>query len=67
MHASIVDRDPKLNSRECEHASESAVAIRPKSSFWRASTRPQRCDRKNFFVAKLCDSESVHTAFSRHD
>jgi len=37
---SIVHRDPKVNSRDCKHVSESPIAIRSKSSFWRASARP---------------------------
>jgi hypothetical protein len=63
---SIVHRDPKVNSRDGKHVSESAVAIRPESSFWRASARLQRRDDENFFIAKPCDSESVRTAFSRN-
>jgi hypothetical protein len=63
VDASVVDRDPKPDRRDDKRASESAIAIRPKSSVWRASARLQRCDQENFFVAKRCDSESVRAAF----
>jgi hypothetical protein len=52
-----------LTVRDGKRASESVIAIRPKSSFRRASARLQRGNHKNFFVAKPCDSESVRTAF----
>jgi hypothetical protein len=52
------------HDRNC--APESVDAIRPKNRFWRAPMRRQRCDHENFFIAKNCDSESMPTAFSRH-
>jgi hypothetical protein len=63
VDVSIVSRDPKPHRRDGKRASESPIAIRPKSSFWRASARLERCDHENFFVAKPCDSESVRTSF----
>jgi hypothetical protein len=63
MDASIVCREPKPDRRDGKRASESPIAIRPKSSFWRASARPERCDHENFFVAKPGDSESARTSF----
>ena len=65
MDEPIVCRDPKGDRRDGKRASESAIAIRRKSSFWRASARLQRCDHENFFVAKPCDSESARTTFRR--
>jgi hypothetical protein len=47
-------------------ASESAVAIRAKSRFWRAPMRRDAGDRENFFIAKNGDSESTQRAFGRH-
>jgi len=67
MNASIARRDPKVRRRDGKRTSESVIAIREESSFWRASATPEHCDRENFFIAKPRDSESAHTAFSRHD
>jgi hypothetical protein len=61
--ASIVCCDIEADRRDGARTSESPIAIRPKSSFRRASARPERGYRENFFVAKPCDSESVRTSF----
>src|SRR6185437_14440370 len=34
-------------------------AIRSKSRLWRAMMRPRAAKHENFFVAKICDSDSV--------
>jgi hypothetical protein len=63
VDVSIDRRDQISDRRDGKRASESSIAIRPKSSFRHASARPQRGNRENFFVAKPYDSESVHTSF----
>jgi hypothetical protein len=63
VDVSIDRRDQISDRRDGKRASESSIAIRPKSSLRRASARLQRRASENFFVAKPCDSESVHTSF----
>jgi hypothetical protein len=41
---------------------ESVDAIRAKIRFWRATMRREAGEHENFFVAKVCDSESAQRA-----
>jgi hypothetical protein len=43
---------------------ESAVAIRAKNRFWRATMRREGGGHENIFIAKIRDSESVQRAFA---
>jgi hypothetical protein len=40
-------------------------AIRAKNRFWRATLNSEAGEHENFFVAKVCDSESAQRAFNR--
>jgi hypothetical protein len=40
-------------------------AIRAKIRFWRATLSSEAGEHENFFIAKICDSESVLRAFGR--
>jgi hypothetical protein len=63
--ASIAYRGSKIIVTAENATSESVAAIRPKIRFWRAPMRRRRRYRENFFIAKICDSESAHAAFGR--
>jgi hypothetical protein len=59
-----------VTAHRARHASQNAVAnrsaaIRIKNRFWRAAMRRKAGRRKNFFIAKNIDSESVQPGF-RH-
>jgi hypothetical protein len=51
--------------REPANLSESVVAIRPKNRFWLMVATDKPVKHENFFIAKICDSESAHAAFRR--
>jgi hypothetical protein len=63
--ASIMHHGSKFIVTTEDGVSESVAAIRPKNRFWRAPMRRRRRKHENFFIAKICDSESAHAAFER--
>jgi hypothetical protein len=50
-------------SREPKRLANQLSAIRAKIRFWRAPMRREVFARENFFIAKICDSESMQRAF----
>jgi hypothetical protein len=55
----------RMRSRTAESRNRLAnqpSAIRAKIRFWRAAMRREVSARENFFIAKICDSESAQSA-----
>jgi hypothetical protein len=64
-HAPRVDREPPLIAGSKTAPANRVSAIRPKIRFWRALTRRLGLNHKNFFIAKVGDSESTPAPFER--
>jgi len=60
--APVVDRARRVE-REAASLPNRVVAIRPKNRVWLTAATEKSVKHENFFIAKICDSESTHTAF----
>jgi hypothetical protein len=65
-HVSIRPQRPTMVRAGEKTVRESVFAIRAKNRFWRAAMRRDGSAHENFFIAKIRDSESALSAFSRH-